>query len=62
MLDLLGDRDYDNFEYNELDLLKEKIGFALYGPPLTESGYDGKQKKKIDNLFKVILNESSKYD
>lgn len=62
MLDLLGDRDYDSFDYFEFDLLKRKIGYALYGPPKKEDGYDPKEKKKINFLFNVIRKENSKLE
>lgn len=61
MLDMLGDRDYDNFDHWEFKHLETKIGFALYGPPQVQDGYDEKQKKKIVFLFNIIHKESSKY-
>ncbi|KAJ8965251.1 hypothetical protein NQ314_004263 [Rhamnusium bicolor] len=33
MADMLGDRDYDSFEFNQHEHLKNKIAFALLGPP-----------------------------
>ncbi|XP_063908497.1 uncharacterized protein LOC135126394 [Zophobas morio] len=59
MLDMLGDRDYDSFDYYEFEYLKEKIGYALNGPPKKEEGYEEKEKEKIGFLFKKILNESN---
>lgn len=61
MLDMLGDRDYDSFDYNELKLLKEKIAYALYGPPESENGYDKKKQEKISSLFNTIMKESSMF-
>ena len=60
MLDLLGDRDYDSFDHFEFEQLKDKIGYALYGPPETETGYSEKQKKKIEFLFEIIIKQNSK--
>lgn len=60
-LENLGDRDYDSFDYSEHEELKKKIGFHLFAYPSSESGYDQKQNKEINDLFKKILQESSKY-
>ncbi|XP_018330293.1 uncharacterized protein LOC108740466 isoform X2 [Agrilus planipennis] len=57
MYELLGDRDYDCFEYNQLDELKKKIGFALFGAP-QENGYTEKGLQQIDTIFKRIINEN----
>jgi hypothetical protein len=62
MLDLLGDRDYDSFDHFEFDLLKSKIGYALYGPPQSEDGYNEKQMKKVEFLFQIIVKENSKFE
>ncbi|CAG9766221.1 unnamed protein product [Ceutorhynchus assimilis] len=56
---MLGDRDYDSFEFDQHDYLKDKIGFALKGPPQETSGYDKKTKIHIDTLFKAIQTQSS---
>lgn len=63
MVDMLGDRDYDRFEFNQHDLLKKKIAFALFGQPKTEEGdgYDKNDMKQVQCLFDTILNNSSKY-
>ncbi|XP_050301172.1 uncharacterized protein LOC126739502 [Anthonomus grandis grandis] len=57
---MLGDRDYDRFEYDEHEALKDKIAFALKGPPEAESGYDKKQLKEIEKIYEKIKAESSK--
>ncbi|XP_044264418.1 LOW QUALITY PROTEIN: uncharacterized protein LOC123011163 [Tribolium madens] len=59
MLDMLGDRDYDSFDHYELKFLEEKIGYALYGPPESETGYPQDKLKKIDFLFNVIMKQSN---
>ncbi|KAJ8963323.1 hypothetical protein NQ318_018792 [Aromia moschata] len=46
MADMLGDRDYDSFEYNQHKHLKKKIAFALAGPETSEKGYEKKFWKK----------------
>ncbi|XP_072397360.1 uncharacterized protein [Diabrotica undecimpunctata] len=61
MADRLGDRDYDSFAFDQHDLLKKKIGFALFGPPVQETGYDEVQNSEIDNLFKPILKHNNFY-
>ncbi|XP_045467314.1 uncharacterized protein LOC123675823 isoform X1 [Harmonia axyridis] len=61
MFNLLGNRDYDNFESNELDSLKKKIGYALFGHPSDEKGYDSNQNVSIDKLFEIILKESNEF-
>ncbi|KAL3276656.1 hypothetical protein HHI36_012026 [Cryptolaemus montrouzieri] len=61
MYDMLGNRDYDNFESDELDSLKRKIGYALYGHPQSEDGYDTEQNNLIEKLYDTILKESDKY-
>ncbi|KAF5306470.1 hypothetical protein FQR65_LT18566 [Abscondita terminalis] len=55
MFDRLGDRDYDSFEPNQHTYLKDKIGFAKYGPPQSVNGYNSAQKKSIDETYKVIV-------
>lgn len=57
---MLGDRDYDSFEFDQHQFLKDKIGFALKGPPQEETGYDEKTLKHIDQLYEVVKNQSSK--
>ncbi|GJQ67602.1 putative cognition protein [Trypoxylus dichotomus] len=56
--DELGDRDYDSFEFNEHHLLKEKILFAVHGPPKELEGgtigYDDKQIKECEDLYEKI--------
>ncbi|XP_018569135.1 uncharacterized protein LOC108909309 isoform X1 [Anoplophora glabripennis] len=61
MVDMLGDRDYDGFEYDQHDLLKKKIAFALYGQPKTEKGdgYDKKEMEQVGGLFDTILKNSN---
>ncbi|XP_064211943.1 uncharacterized protein LOC100141681 [Tribolium castaneum] len=61
MLDGLGDRDYDNYDHFEIHLLKQKIGYALFGPPVEENGYDKKQMKKINSLSEVIVNQNNRF-
>jgi hypothetical protein len=60
MLDMLGNRDYDSFDHDELNYLKEKVAFAFHGPPQTVSGYDTKQNKKTESIFEVIKKQNSK--
>ncbi|XP_048523532.1 uncharacterized protein LOC109540647 isoform X1 [Dendroctonus ponderosae] len=55
--DMLGDRDYDAFYFNEHELLKQKIAFAL-GLSLTDTGYDSKSQEKIESLYEVIKEQS----
>lgn len=61
--DMLGDRDYDGFEFDQHDFLKKKIAFALFGQPKTEQGdgYDEKDMKQVKCLLDIILKNSSKY-
>lgn len=65
MFDMLGDRDYDAFEKNQHEHLKEKIGFAFFGPPenIDETTlptaslldcYTDKQKEKINAVYNKI--------
>lgn len=58
--DMLGDRDYDSFEFDQHNYLKDKIAFALRGPPETENGYSKDVLSEVDNLCNVLLRESSK--
>lgn len=60
--DMLGDRDYDSFEFDQHNYLKDKIAFALRGPPENENGYSEDVLKEVDNLCKILLTESSKCD
>ncbi|XP_044758016.1 uncharacterized protein LOC123316106 [Coccinella septempunctata] len=65
MFEWMGNRDYDRFEANELDSLKEKISFALFGMPVEESGYSEKQKEETQKMYDIILetsNEFSEYE
>lgn len=59
--EMLCDRDYDRFEYDEHGYFKDKIGFALKGAPPTENGYDNKTRKNIEYLYNVMVYNSSKY-
>jgi hypothetical protein len=59
MLDMLGNRDYDSFDHDELKYLKEKVAFAFHGPPQTLNGYDRKQNKKTDYIFEVIMKQNN---
>ncbi|KAF5278096.1 hypothetical protein FQR65_LT03612 [Abscondita terminalis] len=59
MFDRLGDRDYDSFEPDQHTYLKDKIGFAKFGPPQTESGYHDAQNKSIDKTYKILVNSSN---
>ncbi|XP_066152373.1 uncharacterized protein [Euwallacea fornicatus] len=56
--DMLGDRDYDSFEFDEHKYLKQKIGFGLKGPPKKETGYTESEEKEIDRLFRIIIEQS----
>lgn len=62
MCDQLGDRDFDCFqlERGEDKELKSKIGFAYFGPPNDEKGYDKNQDKQINTAYKKILSEAAK--
>lgn len=60
--DMLGDRDYDSFEFDQHNYLKDKIAFALYGPPKDEKGYSKDVLGEVDKLRDVLLRESSKCD
>ncbi|XP_018325080.1 uncharacterized protein LOC108736956 [Agrilus planipennis] len=57
MFELLGDRDYDCFDYNQMDELKKKIGFALFGAP-PEIGYSKKELNQIGSIFNNIIKEN----
>jgi len=60
MFDQLGDRDYDCFEPDQHEYLKDKIGFALYGPPKTVNGWTGEEKINIMNYYQLICSENGK--
>ncbi|CAG9821000.1 unnamed protein product [Phaedon cochleariae] len=59
MSDLLGDRDYDSFEYNQHQELKDKIAYALFGPPEKEEGYDRKQTSRAEKIYLSIIENSN---
>lgn len=59
MADQMGDRTYDSFESNQLEELKSKIGYAFYGPPLSETGYTDKQRENILKIYNVIIRETN---
>ncbi|XP_056646597.1 uncharacterized protein LOC130451540 isoform X1 [Diorhabda sublineata] len=61
MADMLGDRDYDSFAFNQHSSLKDKIGFALFGQPMEENGYSDNQNEQIDKIFKSILKHNNLY-
>lgn len=61
MYDRLSDRDYDGFTLQEHVYLKDKIGFTIFGPPQNVNGYDDMQKKKIEETYKKICEQSSKF-
>ncbi|KAF5306468.1 hypothetical protein FQR65_LT18564 [Abscondita terminalis] len=61
MFDRLGDRDYDSFQPDEHTYLKDKIGFAKFGPPQMESGYDDAQNNSIDETYELIVNNNNRY-
>lgn len=65
MCDELSDRDYDNFEKDEHKYLKDKILYAMYGPPrileTKEIGYEEKQIKEADEIYQKIRTENSMY-
>ncbi|KRT79641.1 hypothetical protein AMK59_7619, partial [Oryctes borbonicus] len=65
MYDELGDRDYDSFEYDEHHLLREKIRFAMYGPPKEQIDgtidYEPKQKKESEDLYDKIQAKNNEY-
>ncbi|CAH1966105.1 unnamed protein product [Acanthoscelides obtectus] len=58
MASMLGDRDYDSFDFNQADLLEEKIAYALFGPPLKEEGYSKKENKEVKKLYQAIKQSS----
>lgn len=51
---MLGDRDYDAFEKEEHEYLKEKIAFAFFGPQQDVCGYNKKQKEKAQVVYEKI--------
>lgn len=57
---MLGDRDYDSYEFNQHEYLKKNIAYAICGPPTDEGGYSKKVNKEVERLFKKILEKSSK--
>ncbi|KAF5304628.1 hypothetical protein FQR65_LT07910 [Abscondita terminalis] len=60
MFDQLGNRDYDSFEENQHVHLKNKIGFAKYGPP-SANEYNEKQKKSIEKTYEKIKAFNNKF-
>ncbi|KAG5879124.1 hypothetical protein JTB14_031671 [Gonioctena quinquepunctata] len=61
MADMLGDRDYDRFEFDQHEQLKQKIAFAMFGPPTAETGYDNKVMKKVAVVYKAIVESSNEF-
>lgn len=59
--DLLGDRDYDSYEFDEHKYLKDNIGYAIFGPPNHVNGFSDDVKKEIKKLYKKILKKNSKF-
>ncbi|KAJ8963322.1 hypothetical protein NQ318_018791 [Aromia moschata] len=59
MADMLGDRDYDSFEYDQHEYLKKKIAFAMLGPPQNEEGYEKKDMKTVQSLYESIIKNNS---
>ncbi|CAG9863229.1 unnamed protein product [Phyllotreta striolata] len=51
----LGDRDYTSYSFDEHELMKKNIGFALFGPPEETTSYNSKQKKKIQQIYEAIV-------
>nr|CAH7742653.1 unnamed protein product [Callosobruchus chinensis] len=60
MANSLGDRDYDCLEFNEEEYLKDKIAYALFGPPSSEEGYGRKEMKEVEKICKAIKKSSNK--
>lgn len=58
---MLGDRDYDEFNGSEHTYLKDKIGFAYFGPPCHVDGYNHKQQHTIEKGYKKICETFGKY-
>lgn len=58
--DLLGDRDYDSYEYNEHEHLKKNIAYAICGPPSNVGGYSTKIMAEVERLYQKILEKNSK--
>lgn len=66
----LGDRDWEEYKYNEYIFLKRNIGFAIYGAPNEENalqsenvnesvtGYSKKQDNHINEILDVIFKNS----
>ncbi|CAG7833430.1 unnamed protein product [Allacma fusca] len=55
--ELLGDRDWDVVDKGEWTLLRQKVGYGVYGPPSTVptegnkyTGYDDKQLEHIEKI------------
>lgn len=58
---MLGNRDYDSYEFDQHEYLKKNIAYAICGPPLHEEGYSEKVYKEVERLFKKILEKNSKF-
>nr|XP_023024204.1 uncharacterized protein LOC111512325 [Leptinotarsa decemlineata] len=59
MADMLGDRDYDSFDFDQHEELKKKIAFAMFGPPEEVTGYENKKLKKVEDVYESIMNSSN---
>lgn len=57
---MLGNRDYDSYEFDQHKYLKKNIAYAICGPPIDEGGYSEKVNNEVERLFKKILEKNSK--
>lgn len=59
MYEYLGNRDFDSFECDEHEHLKNKIYFAIYGLP-DSLEQDEEKEKIINEVYNLIRSTNSK--
>lgn len=59
MYEYLGNRDFDSFEHDEHEYLRNKIYFSIYGLPDSEA-QDTEKEKIINEVYNQIRSTSSK--
>nr|XP_022908568.1 uncharacterized protein LOC111419914 [Onthophagus taurus] len=60
MYELIGDRDFDSFEYDEHDYLKNKLYFAIYGSP-DSCEKDEEKEQVLNDLYGLIRKTNNEY-